>query len=208
MELRYIFPHLIDECNSNLFKEDRDVMTKTLEEQCGKQFMEVYPANIHHPYPIGITSSYFVKMKEVIDVMHYSIHALMNCYFDFPELSDCFLKLSPEIYYLLLSAKDLPYQIGSWRPDILFPQNSDEFLICEINARYPLNGYIASYLKNKILQDLPYLSNIPFSSIKELDQIPSVFESIFDKNEDVFILNSRPASGWDMKLFNSMGNIS
>lgn len=47
---------------------------------------------------------------------------------------------------------------GSWRPDILYPkENPDHFQVCEINARFPFNGFYASHEKNNILGQLSYL---------------------------------------------------
>ena len=52
---------------------------------------------------------------------------------------------------------------GSWRPDILYPKDEpDNFKVCEINARFPFNGYYASHEKNNILGQLSYLKGNEF----------------------------------------------
>src|SRR4051812_34484426 len=44
---------------------------------------------------------------------------------------------------------ELPFKLGCYRPDILLTETAKAGLICEINARFPLNGYLLSYAGNK-----------------------------------------------------------
>ena len=69
--------------------------------------------------------------------------------------------LSKIMIYLFISFR------GSWRPDILYPQNDlDRFQICEINARFPFNAFYVSHEKNNILGRLSYLKGMFYACIQ------------------------------------------
>ena len=115
----------------NHFNEDFSVLCKHLRDRCGGKLLEVFPPEIHNPYPIGITLDSFQMMKAASATIHRGIQALVKNYFSDPRLCQGLLQLSPRAQEVLLSVQHLPYNVGSWRPDFLFPSDDlSSFKIC------------------------------------------------------------------------------
>ena len=186
----------------NFAADFNEMITKL--RSCSGKLLDIFPPEIHNPYPIGITHNDFVIMKKVTSAVHRGLRAVINAYFLDSRLHAMTLNFPAPVMDVLRIIESQPYSIGSWRPDILFPQDGmGEFLICEINARFPFNGYYLSYIKNHALSTLSYLDNIPVMPIRELAEVPDMFGGVFDSARPVYILQSGGgrAGGWDVHLF-------
>ena len=134
------------------FKRDHVALCASLQDSCDGKLLEVYPPEIHNPYPIGVTLQSFTAMRDVSKIAHKGVSALVNNYFKDTRLCDGVLKLDERAVEVLRSVQHLPYNIGSWRPDILFPSDDlTGFKICEINARFPFNAFFSSHGKYILL---------------------------------------------------------
>jgi hypothetical protein len=201
--LSQILPYAIDEDISEHYQEDHEKTIHILSQLYGGVLLEIYPSQIHNPYPIGITLSSFYMMKKVIEVIERAIVSIVKNYFNDHRIHEHYLRLSPQAQEILKKIESQEYSLGSWRPDILFPKHSlDSFVICEINARYPFNGYYASHFKNSAIASLPHLKNVPIMPIQELEGVLNAFHGVFDSTKPVGILKSlEKDKGWDVNLF-------
>lgn len=186
---------------SEHYADDYREMITELEKSCDGHLLETFPAEIHNPYPIGVTLNSFYIMKRVMSAVHRALQIIVEAYFDDSRLHTL-LSLTENSFEVLNTVKHRPYKIGSWRPDILLPDNStDMFLICEINARFPFNGYFVSHAKNVALTKMSYLQNIPIMPIHELEGVPGAFSGVYNRLEPVGILKPNGHMGWDVNLF-------
>jgi len=205
--LSQIIPYSADADLSQHFNDDFNSMLNALKHSCDGLLLDIYPPDIHNPYPIGIPLILFYQMKKVSKIIERGITAVVENYFTDRRLHESFLRLSEHARWLLKLVESQPYKIGSWRPDILFPDEcSDKFVVCEINARFPFNGFYASHAKNSAITELPHLANVPIMPVSELEGIPEAFSGVFDSTKCIGILKSTtPDRGWDVNLFrNSM----
>ena len=185
------------------YAADHDLMIQLLRSSYDGLFLSIYSPEIHSPYPLGITLNSFYRMRKVSRVLARAIHAIVTNYFKDERLHKSIMELSADAQYLLDQMAHLPYDIGSWRPDLLFPADTDpeRFLICEINARFAFNGYYCSHEKNKILSQLPYLDRIPMMPVTELQDIPDLFRRSFAADQAIGIVKVDAKEGWDVKMF-------
>jgi len=200
-----ILPYPLDEDIVSLhYEEDHRELIKELERH--GRLLEVFPPQIHNPYPMGLTLSSFHLLKAVSEALHRGITALVKNYFLDERLHAGNLELSPRAVEILRAVEARPYNIGSWRPDYLFPADDVfSFRVCEINARFPFNAFYASHEKNKGLLSLPYLSNVAIMPVDELAQVPDTFRNVFDSHLPVGIIKDE-AGGWDVRLFQESFN--
>jgi len=161
-----------------LYTKHHDYLCKQLKSN-SSMLLKVFPSEIHHPYPLALTCNTIELIEEVTNAMVRGINAVVANYFNDDRFYNRYLKLPPNAVSLLRHVQELPYELGSWRPDMLFPDpnskshskshsnsksNSNqensidigidvdvEFQICEINARYPCNGYYVSFEQNNVM---------------------------------------------------------
>lgn len=153
------------------YEKDYKGMIRRLHNLYNSRFLEVFPPPIHNPYPLAITLSTMESMENVVQAMHRGILAIVQNYMSDPTLCEGYLPMDKKTMKILSdfyasSTEDRPLSklysdLGLWRPDVLFPSqgwhrplNCDDsihadFLVCEINGRYPLNAYYLSYETNK-----------------------------------------------------------
>lgn len=162
--------------------------------------LEVFPSEIHHPYPLALTTDLVDLFEEVSGAMFRGINAIVTNYFNDDRFYNRYLKLSTNGVNLLRHVQHLPFHIGSWRPDVLFPDCSSkccnsqvgggggEFQICEINARYSCNAYYISFEQGRAMfegksnaKSCNYLRGCPVTPVKGVGNIPNLFESHFYK---------------------------
>ena len=86
----------------------------------------------------------------------------------------------PPCIALLERADGLPYRPGALRPDFLV-DTAGAFRVCEVNARFPTNGFMCSYFTNEAVDGLGYLAGAPARSMpglhRTLDALCSRFRT-------------------------------
>ena len=175
MAAAHIVPYAYDEDVSAFFEEDSQTLLSAIESHCDG-LLDVFERDIHNPSPIGITLSSFLLMKKVTDVVQRAIGSVIKNYFRDSRLHSSVLRIPQRAQEIVKEVFDRPYCIGSWRPDILFPEDDlTNFVLCEINARFPFNAFYCSHGKNEVISDLPYLRDIPIMPINDLEKIPRMF---------------------------------
>ena len=102
----------------------------------------------------------------------------------------------PERAVELINAADYQYHLGSLRPDFLVDESMN-FKMNEINARFPFNGFFHCFYVNDSLNSLDILKNDGVSSILEINNLPDSFKRIYGNT----LLLKDSEGDWDVKLY-------
>ncbi|MBD3289103.1 hypothetical protein GF337_09890 [candidate division KSB1 bacterium] len=95
-------------------------------------------------------------------VLNKALHRIVTHYFDDSRIRRVY-NLSDKLESILRMAQGIEYEVGIYRPDFLIEQDSFTPKICEIGARYPLNGWMVTYYSQLILDQLSENTHLPFS---------------------------------------------
>jgi hypothetical protein len=149
-----------------------------------------------NPYPFVIPQSEFAHQKRLQQILFLAINRIVRAYSSDHRLQQ--LIALPEPAFRLISSLDLEtYKIGSYRPDFLH-DTAGGTKICEINARFPTNGYFISHYLNESISELDYLSN-GIQSIDQLSDVPETFLQRFKPGNKIAILKRREVD-WDIRF--------
>ena len=96
-----------------------------------------------------------------------------------------------ELEKILEFAKETPFEIGMFRPDFVIEEETLQPKICEIGARYPINGWMVSYYSQQILSEIYEKENLPFESISSQLKFPEVLMSKFNKDIELVLLHNK-----------------
>ncbi|WP_281231808.1 hypothetical protein [Flavobacterium gelatinilyticum] len=92
---------------------------------------------------VKLSSGYNKKMRRLCSVLNHACKAVVLNYFEDERIRE-YYQLDNDLETLLKKCNNQPYNQGFYRPDFLYDKN-DQAKICEIGARYPLNGWMISY---------------------------------------------------------------
>lgn len=90
-----------------------------------------------------ISSEYSKEMNRLCSVLNKACKAIVLNYFEDERIRK-YYQLDKDLETLLKKSNKQTYNQGFYRPDFLYDKN-DQPKICEIGARYPLNGWMISY---------------------------------------------------------------
>lgn len=107
------------------------------------------------PYPLRLGAAEVERLHRLRGAINRALIRLVEGYLDDPRLQ-ARLRLPESHLALLRRAAHHPYRVGSFRPDLLLDETG-EWRVCEINARFPVNGYIFGDYLNRIVPRLDYL---------------------------------------------------
>lgn len=133
------------------------------------------PAN---PYPFYMSPARLVELQQLHSALHTALVSIVTNWWSVPRYQAA-IPTSPKIERVLRSlASRGPYTgMGSYRPDFLIPLQKDGPLsICEINARFSFNGFIAGahlqeYVAKLDAQD--YMSGLKRSTVNSVSDCPT-----------------------------------
>ncbi len=181
--------HLVpdyDKASSYSDKQDRFIFSLS-----NKMSLEWYGKNFS-PFPLLITESIKAQIKKTHDILIKAIKGIVEDYL-LDETIQSILPLTNQQKKLIALAGNKPYQIFSIRPDFLISEKSD-MKICEINARFTLNGFISSHHFNQqIMED--YNNTLNFED--ELSAVIDNYLSGFDLTKPLFLLRDKE-QGYDL----------
>lgn len=138
------------------------------------------PAN---PYPFYISPARLVELQQLHSALHIALLSIIKNWWSTPRYQAA-IPTSPKIERVLRSlASRRPYAaVGSYRPDFLIPSQKDGPLsVCEINARFSFNGFIAGahlqdYIARRDAQD--DISGLKKSTVNGVSDCPSIRSNI------------------------------
>ncbi|MDH4746624.1 hypothetical protein OMP43_21590 [Sphingomonas sp. CBMAI 2297] len=92
--------------------------------------------------PVLIAPAYLTRLDRLNQLLDKALRAIVELYFDDPRIRSVYA-LPESIEAILRLASTRPYRIGWYRPDLVHDADGQP-RVCEIGARYPLNGWMVS----------------------------------------------------------------
>ncbi|WP_170113025.1 hypothetical protein [Ahniella affigens] len=93
---------------------------------------------------VVLSTDQVAAMAECCGALHRALRAVVQHYPHDARIRAIY-DLNPAMRDILSVADGMPYQVGCYRPDFVFDAQGHP-RICEIGARYPLNGWVISAL--------------------------------------------------------------
>lgn len=92
---------------------------------------------------VTLSSDYSKEMNRLCSILNKACMAIVLNYFEDERIRK-YYQLDDDLETLLKKSNNAAYNQGFYRPDFLYDKNNQP-KICEIGARYPLNGWMISY---------------------------------------------------------------
>ena len=93
-------------------------------------------------YALLLSCAYRDRMCKLACLLDVALRAVVERYFADTRIGAIYA-LPPDLEHILRLAAPRPYRVGWYRPDLIFDRQGTA-RICEIGARYPLNGWMVS----------------------------------------------------------------
>ena len=100
----------------------------------------------YEPSPVLVQPEYFQRMGQLCEVLNKALIGVVNAYFK-DERIRAIYSLDAQLEQILLMAEGRAYSTGLYRPDLVL-NTEGQPKICEIGARYPINGWMLSLYLN------------------------------------------------------------
>jgi hypothetical protein len=154
-------------------------------------------ASAFHPYPFVVPAARLAELISLQGSIHRAIVAIVTHFAHDTRLS-AVIQLPAAEQELLARIAERPYRVGAFRPDFLHAADGRE-MITEINARFPLNGFLSSALLNRCVPLLfPELTPLP-----QLAELEAALLTRLGESGAIGILKSSEP-GWDVNLLRSL----
>lgn len=150
-----------------------------------------------NPYPFVLSLKEYEHQARLQRCVFLAITGIVERYHDDVRVQKI-LSLPESAVAMLRNVRELPFKIGTYRPDFLH-DTAGGIKICEINARFPTNAYFITHYINNVVASLRYLPR-RLKRLTVMDGIPSAFAERFDSGSKIAILKERER-GWDIKFF-------
>lgn len=149
------------------------------------------------PYPLLVEPAELDTFVRLRATLNRAIVQIVDAYCDDSRIADI-IRLPPPLTALLAKLRHKPYRVGSFRPDLLL-DHAGTWKVCEINARFPINGYLSSYYINSFIGGLDYLSDSAARALIELDGLLEAIAGRFEPDKALVVLRDRE-KGMDTHL--------
>lgn len=130
------------------------------------------------PYPLTLPERDAAALDRLYEAIAAGISATIEHYRHDSRLQ-AVLALPPPLVELLGRADRQPFRPGSLRPDFLLDVDGVP-RVCEVNARFPTNGFMCSYYTNQVVERLDHLAGARARAVPglrcTLDALVSRFE--------------------------------
>ena len=130
------------------------------------------------PYPLTIGERDVAALDRLYEAIAAGISSTIEHYLWDERLQEV-LALPPPFVELLRRADHHPFRPGALRPDFLLDVDGVP-RVCEVNARFPTNGFLCSYYTNQVVEGLDHLAGRPARAVpglrRTLDALASRFE--------------------------------
>lgn len=143
-------------------------------------------ADSFSPVPVVVNREEIVRMEKLCQVLNKALTSVVSAYFSDGRIRAIY-NFDERLNNILSIANAQPYEVGMYRPDFLQAEDGS-IKICEIGARYPINGWMLSYYLNLISEDsrLPSLEAVPH----QRDFINTIFDR-FNINEPIVLVHEK-----------------
>jgi hypothetical protein len=165
-----------------------------LRDQFLSEYLNESPAEIkgkYSPTPVCVGRDYIYGLDRLCPVLCKAFTAIVSAYFSDERIRQIY-QLDQGLEEILKLAETQPYQPGLYRPDLLY-DTSGYARICEIGARYPLNGWMYSYYQNAVYETLYTAAGIDFAAVPGQDEILSLLVDLWDTSKPVALVHDDEA---------------
>jgi len=138
------------------------------------------------PFPFAIMRDRLTEMEHLCLALRIAVEKVVSHYFEDPRIQRIY-QLDPFLESILQIAKGCPYSVGALRPDFLYSAEG-QIKICEIGARFPLNGWMISFYLNQFNSELSYFSTTGLLPIPEIETIPEKFSQFFRSDQPITLI--------------------
>jgi hypothetical protein len=185
------YPIQINSYNNFIPRLDPGLLKKKLCDDIqsnSKKYLNLIDSNSINQFPIFITQDQLEEFKKIHDAIYHGIKSVVNNYgkdeqiqktFNFPEKIKRILQIFDGINY---------ENIGTFRPDFIHEKDTRKIKICEINARFPLNGYLTTLFALRETNNNQYISLLRNLTDNQIDAVDFNFD-LFNKISDYFDLS-------------------
>lgn len=146
-----------------------------------------------NPYPFLISKPEHDLHASIQRGLHQAIKNMVEMYVHDSRLQNIVAQPEDGIQ-LFNSFQNVPYSIGSYRPDFLHDVDGT-IKVCEINARFPCNGYFITHYLGRAFESVAMHSHLRCA--EKLKDVPATFLNRFDRASRVTIAKGRE-KGWDI----------
>lgn len=136
--------------------------------------------------PLAMHAQQVSRLEKMVVVLNRALRQVVANYFH-DERIRAIYGLDMFLESVLKMADGLPYHIGACRPDFLQTE-SGGLKICEIGARFPLNGWMISHYFNDMESKLQTYPDHEIKPVPELDGITTHITRFFDVEKPVTLL--------------------
>ncbi|MDR3634032.1 MAG: hypothetical protein P4L84_09515 [Isosphaeraceae bacterium] len=178
------------------FRRDREALRDAL--RAGTPDVTWYSQGFN-PYPWTLEPRELHALERLLGSLRRAICALVNCYSRDVRLRELVL-LSPEVEELLRVADRRPYKLDAFRPDFVTAIDGT-VEVSEINARFPLNGFLITHFLDRALQETTSGRDFgsSFASLPSVAGVPQVLRDTVGDAERIVVLKGRER-GWDVRI--------
>lgn len=177
--------------NTENYFRDRVILLQSLSEQA--HWRAGY-ADSYYPYPVLLDPKEISVLEKLQGIVSHALECVVRNYFHDRRISSL-LSLENPIAEQLWRLEAIPYHLDFARPDFLYDRNGD-IRVCEVNARFILNGLIMSIYMDKAFSSL-FEEGQHLSGIADLE---SLLRTSF--SGEVSVLKGREA-GYDIHFLQS-----
>ncbi len=111
----------------------------------------------HHAHfanpPVVVEEAWLMQLQRMHAALRRALHAVVERYVHDARIRAIYA-LPPALEAIVRQADAYPYRIGFHRPDLVFDREGRP-RICEIGARFPLNGWILSDASQRVFSAAP-----------------------------------------------------
>ncbi|MEJ2043440.1 MAG: hypothetical protein P8X74_02735 [Reinekea sp.] len=140
-----------------------------------------YQASCYNPYPFVLSHQLANELMSMASVLIKGVTAIVEHYLCDQQMQRL-MPLPAHLLTYLHLAQGVPYRSGSMRPDLLFGE-SGIVKLCEINARFPLNGMTMSQWLADAAAKSSYFNERAYHPAASLNQIQSQILARFERNK-------------------------
>lgn len=146
-----------------------------------------------NPYPLVMPQQLTARLERLSERLLRSLTFVATSYVDNKSMQTK-MPIPERLMHFLTLARGTPYHMGTVRPDLLFGKHG-EVKVCEINARFPLNGMALSQWVNHGAEKASYLSWNGYQPIKASRDICAAMLARFCIDQPVVRVASSEGGG-------------
>lgn len=157
------------------------------------EFFSVVDRNCLNLAPILLKHDNLDEFERLQSSLHQAIKQIVSNY-DCDERIRTAFGFSPRIERIFALYNNRPFRfVGSYRPDFLYERSTCTPKLCEINARFVLNGYLITLFGNEFYsKHLDFFPNsASYETIEQTKCLLESFQNEFNMSKSIAVLKKR-----------------